>query len=92
MSSIPSIFIVDLSLQVTEFVDWLTNSIESGSTEQLLEYRRLAPHAVYNHPSEEHLLPLFVAMGAAGKNAKGTQIHSSFTYGDLSMAAYFFSE
>jgi 4,5-DOPA dioxygenase extradiol len=68
----------------------LTKSIESGDTEQLLEYRILAPHAVYNHPSEEHLLPLFVAMGAAGKNAKGTQLHSSFTYGNLSMAAYSF--
>jgi 4,5-DOPA dioxygenase extradiol len=79
------------SRQATEFVDWLTKSIESGDTEQLLEYRRLAPHAVYNHPSEEHLLPLFVAMGAAGKNAQGTQIHSSFTYGDLSMASYAFS-
>lgn len=74
--------------QTTEFVDWLTKSIESGNTEQLLEYRILAPHAAYNHPSEEHLLPLFVAMGAAGKNVKGTQIHASFTYGDLSMAAY----
>ncbi len=79
------------SRQAKEFVDWLTKSIESGDTEQLLEYRSLAPHAVYNHPSEEHLLPLFVAMGAAGKNAKGTQIHSSFTYGDLSMASYAFS-
>jgi 4,5-DOPA dioxygenase extradiol len=78
------------SIQATEFVDWLTKSIESGDTEQLLEYRILAPHAVYNHPSEEHLLPLFVAMGAAGKNAKGTQLHSSFTYGNLSMAAYAF--
>ena len=76
------------SPETTEFVDWLTKSIESGNTEQLLKYRLLSPHAVYNHPSEEHLLPLFVAMGAAGKNAKGTQIHSSFTHGNLSMAAY----
>jgi 4,5-DOPA dioxygenase extradiol len=78
------------SIQATEFVDWLTKSIESGDTEQLLEYRMLAPYAVYNHPSEEHLLPLFAAMGAAGMNVKGTQIHSSFTYGSLSMAAYAF--
>jgi len=36
---------------------------------QLLNYRQLAPYARQNHPSEEHLLPLFVAMGALG--AKG---------------------
>ncbi len=74
--------------QTTEFIDWLTDAIDSGSTEKLLEYRLLAPHAVSNHPTEEHLLPLFVALGAAGKHAKGTQIHASFTYGNLSMAAY----
>jgi 4,5-DOPA dioxygenase extradiol len=74
--------------QTTQFVDWLTNAIASGDTEDLLAYRSRAPYAMYNHPSEEHLLPLFVAMGAAGKLARGTQIHSSFTYGDLSMAAY----
>jgi 4,5-DOPA dioxygenase extradiol len=57
----------------------------------LLEYRQLSPDATHNHPSEEHLLPLFVAIGAAGTNAKGTQLHSSFTYGALSMAAYAFT-
>lgn len=77
--------------QAIQFVDWLTKMIESGNTEALLEYRILAPHAIHNHPSEEHLLPLFVAMGAGGTNAKGTQLHSSFTYGGLSMAAYAFT-
>ncbi len=74
--------------QTMQFVDWLTNAIAAGDTEDLLAYRSRAPYAIYNHPSEEHLLPLFVAMGAAGNHARGTQIHSSFTYGDLSMAAY----
>jgi 4,5-DOPA dioxygenase extradiol len=77
--------------QATKFVEWLTNSIVAGKIEALLEYRQLAPDATHNHPSEEHLLPLFVAIGAAGTNAKGTQLHSSFTYGALSMAAYAFT-
>jgi 4,5-DOPA dioxygenase extradiol len=76
--------------QVTKFVDWLTNSIIAGETEKLLNYRHLAPEAIYNHPTEEHLLPLFVAMGAASNHPQGTQLHSSFTYGALSMAAYAF--
>jgi hypothetical protein len=29
-------------------------------------------------------------MGAAGQNSTATQLHSSFTYGVLSMAAYAF--
>jgi 4,5-DOPA dioxygenase extradiol len=76
---------------VTEFDDWLAGAVIGGNVDDLLDYRRLAPHATRNHPSDEHLLPLFVAMGAGGLQAKGTQIHSSFTYGVLSMAAYAFS-
>ena len=30
---------------------------------EALDYRAQAPFAVRNHPTEEHLLPLFVAMG-----------------------------
>lgn len=75
---------------VVQFDQWLATKIALGNTDELLDYRRLAPHAAKNHPSEEHLLPLFVAMGAGGTEAKGTQLHSSFTYGVFSMAAYAF--
>lgn len=73
-----------------EFDDWLAAAIASGDEASLVNYRRLAPHAVEAHPRDEHLLPLFVAFGAAGKGARGTRLHSSFTYGGLSMAAYRF--
>lgn len=75
---------------VTQFAQWLDNAIVADKTEALLHYRELAPFAVRNHPTDEHLLPLFVAMGAAGKDSTATQLHSSFTYGVLSMAAYAF--
>ena len=32
----------------------------------LLDYRARAPHAVRAHPTEEHFLPIFFALGAAG--------------------------
>jgi len=70
-----------------EFDDWLTQTIQHHQVEQLLRYRELAPQAVRNHPSEEHLLPLFVALGAGGP---GQQIHQGFTYGAFSMAAFQF--
>ncbi len=56
----------------------------------LLEYRLLAPHAARNHPTEEHLLPLFVALGAAGPKAFARRLHASNTYGVLRMDAYSF--
>lgn len=73
-----------------EFDDWLANAIEAGDAEALVDYRRRAPHAVQAHPRDEHFLPLFVAFGAAGEGAKGKRMHTSFTHGGLSMAAFRF--
>jgi 4,5-DOPA dioxygenase extradiol len=57
-----------------------------------MDYRILAPHATRNHPTEDHLLPLFVALGAAGEGATAVRIHASHTYGVLAMDAYSFVE
>ena len=51
---------------VRRFADWIGKQLERGSSEALLRYRSLAPDAARAHPSEEHLLPLLVALGAAG--------------------------
>ncbi|MBL8312283.1 MAG: dioxygenase, partial [Rubrivivax sp.] len=48
-----------------------------------------APHAVLMHPTDEHLLPFFVAAGAAGA-LPARRIHQSLTFGDLGMDAYAF--
>lgn len=76
--------------QVQQFETWLTMALAQGQVDQLLNYRRVAPCAQFNHPSEEHLLPLFVALGAGGSLDQGQQIHRSTTYGVFSMAAYAF--
>ncbi|WP_204106594.1 MULTISPECIES: class III extradiol ring-cleavage dioxygenase [Spirulina sp. CCY15215] len=73
---------------VTQFSDWLNDAVANNQWETLLNYRDRAPYALRNHPTEEHLLPLFVAMGAGGEGAIGKVLHSSFTYGVLSMAAF----
>lgn len=73
-----------------QFDDWLAAAILNRQFEDLVNYRQQAPYAVQNHPSEEHLLPLFVALGAGGVDAPAIQLHASFTYGVLSMAAYAF--
>ncbi|MBD1918976.1 MULTISPECIES: class III extradiol ring-cleavage dioxygenase [Cyanophyceae] len=69
------------------FDDWLAEAIATNDIQRLLNYRQHAPYAAKNHPSEEHLLPLFVALGAGGP---GQQLHHGFTYGAFSMAAYQF--
>jgi len=75
-----------------EFDGWLYEKIKAGALEELFNYRRLAPHASVAHPTDEHLLPLFVALGAGleGSEARGQSLHRGWTYGSLSMAAYSF--
>lgn len=76
---------------VTAFADWMEDAIVGRDVDGLLDYRRQAPHARENHPTDEHLLPLYVAMGAAGGSARGQRIHSSTTYGTVMMDMYAFN-
>lgn len=75
---------------VRTFGDWLDEKAEAGDTKALLDWEK-APFARENHPTEEHLLPFFVAMGAAGEGARGKRIHSSHQYGVLMMDCYAFA-
>ncbi len=77
---------------VTDFDNWIAEKLDAGDLPALLAYRRLAPHAERNHPTEDHLLPLFVALGAAGDNAVARRVHASHTYGLLAMDAYTFAD
>jgi 4,5-DOPA dioxygenase extradiol len=73
------------------FDDWVADVVEKGDAAALANYRSEAPHAREAHPTDEHLLPLHVAFGAAGEGARGKALHRSFTSGNLSMASYAFA-
>jgi 4,5-DOPA dioxygenase extradiol len=73
-----------------QFDDWLVTAIETGDVAALLDWKRQAPHARMAHTTDEHFLPLFVAMGAAGDNVRVRTLHRSFTHGALSMTAFAF--
>ena len=70
------------------FRDWIVDKLADDDESALHDYRRLAPHAVRSHPSEEHLLPLFFARAAGG----GFKVeHSGFSLGALGMDIYSFA-
>jgi 4,5-DOPA dioxygenase extradiol len=72
-----------------EFDDWLHDRLVAGETDRLINYRSEIRSGALAHPSEDHLLPLYVALGAASlSGAKARPIHRSFAHGSLSMAAY----
>jgi 4,5-DOPA dioxygenase extradiol len=74
-----------------EFNDWLAGALESRRTDDLVNYRGQAPQAVRNHPTDEHLIPLFVALGAGDPGGTTQRLHSSIESGVISMDAYRFN-
>lgn len=75
---------------VTEFASWMTERLEQNDSESLVNFYEKAPFAKRNHPTAEHILPLFVAMGAAGAAPTVRQLHSSYEHGVLAMDVYAF--
>lgn len=74
------------------FRDWFASRATAGTPadwDALLDYRRQAPHAALMHPTDEHLLPFYVAAGAAGR-VPAVRLHDSITYGCLGMDGYGF--
>ncbi|MCK9989233.1 MAG: class III extradiol ring-cleavage dioxygenase [Rugosibacter sp.] len=79
---------------VTEFTDWFANKLTQRDLPALLDYRRQAPHAVRAHPSDDHLLPLYVALGAASAADQVPHcavLYRETTLGAVAMDAYQFS-
>ncbi len=75
---------------VTAFADWMGERLADHDEAALLDYHAQAPHAALNHPGNEHLMPFFVALGAAGKDWRATRLHQSVTYRALRMDAFRF--
>ena len=72
------------------FSQWIADRLAVQDVSALLNYRS-APYGAESHPSEEHFMPFFVALGAA-KNNPPQRYRPSFSYGALSMDAYVWGE
>jgi 4,5-DOPA dioxygenase extradiol len=72
----------------TDFQDWLDQQLAAGNVDALIAYRTMIDAAMMAHPSEDHFLPLLVALGAAKDKPCAAKLHGSFQYGSLSLAAY----
>lgn len=72
------------------FRNWMLDRSAARDWDALFDYRKQAPHAVDMHPTDEHLLPWYVAAGAGGRDAVPRRIHASVSRGSLGMDAYAF--
>lgn len=76
---------------VEDFAAWTAKTLASGNVDQLLDYKQYAPWAERAHPTDEHYLPLFIALGAAGEHYETRVIEGGITYGILAMDSYLFT-
>ena len=65
----------------TEFVDWLQDKVANQDLAALFDYQSVAPNARRAHPTDEHLRPLFIALGAA-EGEPPSLIHDSWELGN----------
>jgi 4,5-DOPA dioxygenase extradiol len=72
------------------FQEWVKQRIDRHALDELADYRRLSPDGVRAHPTDEHFLPLFVALGAATRNYKAKRLYDQVEMGALAMDAYRF--
>jgi len=75
---------------VQPFIDWVEQRLAAEDVDALLDYRRQGPFAERAHPTDEHLLPLYVAMGAGGTPMRARRIDAGIDMGFLAMDIYRF--
>jgi len=73
---------------VMRFADWLERNITTNNLDELLNYADRAPDAAANHPTPEHLLPLYVALGAGVNHSEVMALHRAYAYHSLALDAY----
>lgn len=73
---------------VVEFSRWVEMQVQAGQIDTLLDWQQRAPHALRAHPTDEHFLPLYFALGAGGAGAKPHYLSREVMYGMLAMDAF----
>lgn len=75
---------------VGEFREWIADALGRDDQAALARWRESAPHALRAHPTPEHFMPLFLALGAAGQHPRVERIDAGIEAGVLAMDAYAF--
>ena len=71
-----------------EFTAWVRTAVLGKATQAVVAYRSEAPHAERAHPTDEHFLPLLIAMGATSDADRVRVLDADITYGVISMESY----
>jgi 4,5-DOPA dioxygenase extradiol len=70
---------------------WLQSKLEAWDINALFNYGELAPNAQAAVPTNEHFIPLLLAMGTGDKNREAELLHRSYQFGSLSLSCWRFN-
>lgn len=73
---------------VQEFSAWVRAAVLANALTPMAHYRNEAPHAARAHPTEEHFLPLLVALGAQVEGDAPQLIDGGIEHDMLSMDSF----
>lgn len=76
--------------QVNSFTGWFAAKLAAGDHDAILDWKAQAPYPSQNHPTDEHLMPIFFAYGAAGEHPRAERAHSSKQLGFFAYDSYLF--
>lgn len=78
----------DVNAKILEFDNWLEMKLKSAEIEDILDYRKTAPHGEFAHPSSATLLPLFFTIGTSMHGDRPQIIYKGFKYTSTSLLTF----
>lgn len=78
----------DVNPKVESFNSWLKQNLLDANIENLLDYRKTAPHGVFAHPSTASLLPLFFTLGTSISGDRPQIVYDGFKYSSTSLLSF----
>ena len=77
---------------VTRFANWIDAQLQTRNIDGLLDYRKIAPDASRAHPTDDHFMPFFVALGAAGTDMTAKRFYAGVDDLVIAMDGYRFDQ
>lgn len=73
------------------FRNWMVETLQKADVKKITDFINLAPFVRENHPTLEHILPLFIALGASTTHI-AEALNDVYMYGNQSMDTLIFKE
>ncbi len=78
----------EVNPQIQEFEEWLAGKLMEARIEDILDYKKAAPHADFAHPTTASLLPLFFTIGSSLAGDFPQMIYRGFKYSTTSLLSF----